>query len=280
MFRWIRRIALVLVAVVVLLVAGLYGGSELVIRKSRAVPLETLAVPADAASVAEGGRLARIEGCRHCHGREGQGAVLAQDAMLGRIAAPGFADIASRYNDAELARAVRYGVRKDGTTLWVMPTAGHKHIADDDLGRIIAWIRTVKPAAEDVTAQTSFGPVGRMLALSGTLPPSFVQAKAAEKARPAEVGRYFTEAVCLGCHALDKPLPAHDGNGMAPALAEVAGGYDPQAFATLLKTGKGMGARDLGLMREVSVESFSHFTDEEVAAIHADLTAKAAQPAK
>ena len=280
MFRWIKRIALVLVALVVLLVAGLYGGSELVIRKSRAVPLEKLTVPGDAASIAEGGRLAKIEGCRHCHGREGQGGILAQDPMLGRIAAPGFADIGARYSNDELARAIRHGVRKDGTTLWIMPSQAHNHIADDDLARIIAWIRTVKPAVADSTAQTSWGPVGRLLVLSGTMPPSAVPGNAAEKARPAEVGRYFTEAVCMGCHAMDKALPAHDGKGMAPALAQVAASYDPAAFATLLKTGKGMTPRDLGLMREVAVESFSSFTDEEIAAIHAYLKGEAAKQAK
>ncbi|MGO7718807.1 cytochrome c, partial [Rhizobium johnstonii] len=35
-------------------------------------------------------------------------------------------------------------------------------------------------------------------------------------------------------------------------------------FKTLLRTGKGVGGRDLGVMTQVSQWDFSHFTDPEI----------------
>lgn len=273
--RIIGRIAKWLVGIVLVLAAILYGGSEWVLRRGHTVALKELAVPADAAAIAEGARLARLAGCRHCHGREGQGAVLVQDAMFGRIAAPALADAAARYSDAELARAVRHGLRKDGSTLWIMPSHSHRYLADDDMARIVAWIRTLKPGPKDSLAQTSFGPLGRGLVLFGMIPPAVQIGSVSEPVRSADTGRYFAGAICAGCHALDRELPAHDGKGMAPALAPAAAAYDLAGFQRLLHTGKGPTERDLGLMGEVSRESFTAFTPAEIKAIHDYLKAEA-----
>jgi len=267
--RWVRRILIGLAAVVALAFATVYGGSEWIIRQSRAVPLESIAVPHDAATLSEGGRLAKVEGCRDCHGRDGQGQVLAEGVAIGRIVAPSFASISARYSDAELARAVRHGVRKDGSTLWVMPSQAYRHIADEDMARIIAWVRTRKPGASDVKVESSFGPMLRGLMLGGALQPSVQPAAVAEARRSANVGRYYYDAVCSACHALDKPLPAHDGNGVAPALADAAAAYDLDAFQHMLRTGEGAGKRNLGLMSQMSREAFSAMTPEEMAAVHA-----------
>lgn len=279
---WIKRVLVTLVAVVVLAVAVVYGGSEWKIRAAHAVPLEKIAVPTDAVSIAEGGRLAKIEGCRNCHGPDAQGKVLVDDPMLGRIASPALARIAATYSNEELARAVRHGVRKDGTTLWVMPTGAHGHIADDDMGRIIAWMRTLKPSDKDSQATMSFGPMGRALILGGMFPPSVRSGDIAEATRPAETGRYFVEAMCFGCHAMDKERPAEDGSGMVPPLGTVAPAYDLPGFKKLMRTGIASGNRKLGLMREIALNDGVAFSDAELEAILTYLKAEAAKqpPAK
>lgn len=275
--RWIRRVLAVLAGIIVLALVVLYGGSEWIIRQSRAVPLSKIAVPTDPASIAEGGRLAKVEGCRNCHGPEGRGAVMAQDAMLGRIASPSLARVAATHSDEEIERAVRHGVRKDGTTLFVMPSKAYRHIADDDMGRIIAWIRTLKPSDQDQLQTTSFGPLGRMLILNGAIPPSVQIGKVAEKTRPADTGRYFAEAVCQGCHLMQGQQPSDDGKQIVPGLLDVAPAYDVAAFHKLLKTGVPPSGRDLGLMKEVALVDFSAMTDAEIAAVHAYLKGEAAK---
>ena len=279
--RWIVRGLVGLAGLIVLVVVVVYGGSQMVIAKGHAVPETALTIPTDAASIAEGGRLARVEGCRNCHGPEGKGAVLVDDPMLGRLASPALARVAETYSDADLARAIRYGVRKDGSSLWVMPTQAYNHIADDDLGRIIAWIRTLKPSAQDSLAKTGFGPVGRALVLSGKFLPSARASNGSVAQRPAEVGGYFVKAVCTGCHLMTGSQPSEDGKQTVPGLLDVAPAYDQAAFRTLLKTGQGLSKRDLGLMREVAEKDFAYFTDAEVDAILAYLKAEQAKaPAK
>jgi len=281
MRKWIVRGLIGLAGLVVLVLAVVYGGSQMVIAKSHAVPETALTIPSDAASIAEGGRLARVMGCRNCHESEGQGSVLVDDPMLGRLAPPAFARVAANYSDADLARAIRYGVHKDGSSLWVMPTKSYNAIADDDLARIIAWIRTLKPSDKDSLATTRFGPLGRALVLAGAFPPSVQTGNHSVATRPAEVGGYFVKTICAGCHLMHGTQPSDDGKQTVPGLLDVAPAYDQAAFRKLLKTGRGMSNRDLGMMRDVAEKDFSYMSEAEVDAILAWVKAEQAKaPAK
>lgn len=275
--RWVKRGAIALGVILAAVLAVLFGGSEWVIRRGHAVPTDPVTIPSDAASIAEGGRLARVEGCRHCHGPEGKGAVLVDDPMFARLASPAFARIAATHSDADLVRAIRYGVRQDGSTLWIMPTKAYNHLADDDLGKIIAWIRSRQPSDQDSLAKTGFGPIGRMLVLTGKLPASVKSENHSLAARPAEVGGYFVKAVCTGCHLMQGAQPSEDGKQIVPGLLDVAPAYDQAAFRTLLKTGQGMSKRDLGMMREVARMNFAYMRDAEIDAILAFLKAEQAK---
>lgn len=275
--RILKRIAVGLAGIVALALVALYGGSEWALASGHDVPLSSLAIPHDAASVAEGGRLARITGCRGCHGPDGGGHVLVDDPMLGRVVPPALARVAARDTDAELDRTIRHGVDKDGHTLFVMPTRAHRYLADEDRARIIAWIRSLKPRPDDVLATTSYGPAGRALIVSGMLPPSVHLETVSPATRPADVGRYFVNVSCAACHDLYTPRPTEDGKQVAPPLAAMGAAYDPTAFRTLLRTGVGVGGRDLGLMKRIARGDLYVLSDAEITAIQAYLTAEAAK---
>jgi mono/diheme cytochrome c family protein len=271
--RILGRVAVALVGVVVVLTAVLYGGSQWVIGRSHAVPLVHIDIPRDAASIAEGGRLATIEGCRGCHGPNSQGLVWSSDFMGGTIAPPAIARKIAGYSDDELVRLIRHGVRKDGSALFIMSTGAHRNLADDDLAKIIAWLRTLKPDAKDSLADTAFGPGPRFAILTGGLPSSLHPETVAEAHRPADTGRYFYKSICADCHLLDKPN-AVEGE-TAPALAPMAAAYDPAAFKKLLRTGVGMSKPNLGLMSGVAKESLHALSDDEIAAIQSYLKGEA-----
>ncbi|GAA0310758.1 hypothetical protein GCM10009087_21020 [Sphingomonas oligophenolica] len=275
--RILGRVAIGLAGIVLFVPAVLYGASEWALRQGHDVPLATIKVPHDAAAIEEGGRLARITGCRGCHGADGGGHVLVDDPMLGRLAPPALARVAARDSDAELDRTIQHGVNKAGNTLFVMPTRAHRFLADEDRARIIAWIRSLKPRQDDVVATTSYGPVGRALILAGKLPPSADPVTVSPATRPADVGRYFVNVSCAACHKLYEPQPTEDGKQVAPALAPIAAAYDPVAFRTLLRTGVGMSGRDLGLMKNVARGDLHVLTDSEIVAIQAYLTGEAAR---
>ncbi|MGD2071336.1 MAG: hypothetical protein PVI57_21885, partial [Gemmatimonadota bacterium] len=88
---WPRRLGavagglavLVAVAVPVVMALGTRSTSRRI--DLAAVPIE---VPRDSATVAEGGRLAQIYGCRGCHADDLGGQVFVQDPAFGRIVAP------------------------------------------------------------------------------------------------------------------------------------------------------------------------------------------------
>ena len=77
-------------------------------------------------------------------------------------------------------------------------------------------------------------------------------------------------AACSECHGSDltgDPLAGSPDLSMAAA-------YELADFSKLMRTGKGAGGRDLGLMSEVAKGRFAHFTEDEIAAIHAYLVAR------
>jgi mono/diheme cytochrome c family protein len=277
----LKRVALALGIIVVLALAIVYGGSQWIIRSTHDVPLEQVSLPKDAASIAEGGRLAKIFGCRGCHGANSEGSVWDDPPwFVATVAPPGIARKIASYSDAEVLRLIRHGIKKDGTSLYVMPTVSHRNIADDDAVKVIAWLRTLRPTDKDVGNGISYGPLGRFLVLTGQFEPSYQIGKVAEVHRPANVGRYYYDAVCSECHNINSTKLAPDGGKTTPALAEMAGAYSPEAFHTLLHTGVGMSGRDLGLMKMVATESAYALTDDEMTAIQAYLTSDEAKTAK
>ncbi|MDG2534844.1 c-type cytochrome [Sphingomonas sp. HITSZ_GF] len=273
--RWIVRGLAVLAGLVMLFVVILYAGSEWVLRRGHQVPQVAIAVPRDAASIAEGGRLAKIVMCRDCHAADGQGQVIVSDPMFGTIAPPPIAEMAAKLSDAELARLIRHGVKRDGSSTFTMPSHSLGRIADDDLGKIIAWVRTLKPGPKDSKVRSSYGPIGRFLLLTGTLPAMANPANVSTATRPADTGRYYVNVACLACHKLHEAGTMEDGTTKVPALAPMAASYDPAAFARLMRTGQGMSKRDLGLMGVVARNGFSAFTDGEIAAVQAYLKGEA-----
>ncbi|NIJ19419.1 cytochrome c553 [Sphingomonas naasensis] len=272
--RWIVRGLTALAALLLLVVVVVYAGSEWVIRQGHAVPTVDIAVPKDAASLAEGARVARLASCRDCHGPNGEGKVLFEDPMLGRIAPPSLARAAATMTDAELARAIRHGVKKDGSSLFIMPIHAIGHLSDEDVGRVIAWIRTLRPGPKDTQATMSYGPIGRALILAGKLPAMATASTVSQPRRPADMGRYVVDFACTACHKLHQAGTMEDGSTRVPALAPVVAAYDPARLRKLLRTGVGT-RPDHGIMSVVARESFSVLTDGEIAAIQAYLKAEA-----
>ena len=274
--RLLRRAVAALAGLLLVFAAVVYGGSEWLIRRSHAVPLTPVSLPRDAASIAEGGRLAKLAGCRGCHGPNGEGTVWTDIPwFIGHPAPPSIARKTANYSDAELVRLIQHGVRKDGSTLFIMPTGAHRYFADDDVLKIAAWIRTLKFTPKDSLVTSSWGPMGRFLMLTGGMDPSVQVDKVSPEHRPADIGRYYYDAVCSECHNLYKPKPFEGGNQIAPALAPMAASYDSAAFHKLLKTGVPPSGRNLGVMTEVALEGGNAFTDAEVDALQAYLKAQA-----
>ncbi len=273
--RWLRNGLLGLVGLLVLLGAGIYGASELKIREQHSTAGRPVAVPSDPASIADGERLAKITGCLGCHGENLEGGMFIDDAMLARIAAPNLTAAAGAYSDAELERIIRHGIRPDNRSVVAMPSEMFNALADADMGRIIAYLRSVPPVEGQARVMKA-GPLGRVGLALGQYNPAVVEvgkAAAAAAAFPAagdsgNRGAYLARIACTECHGVDLK-----GKPGSPDLA-IAAGYTLEQFARLLKTGVALGDRELELMSSVARNRFSNFSDDEIAALHEFLVAR------
>ena len=160
----IRVVAWLLGVVAAFAVAGygwVYFKSEQYLSATRPFVPVKISVPGDAASIREGQRLASVRGCNGCHGRQLQGEVLFNDPKIARIVAPNLTAAARKYDDAQLAGIIKGGVRPDGRSMIVMPSQVYMHMSDDDLGRVIAYVKSV-PAVQGPEPSVTVGPLGRV----------------------------------------------------------------------------------------------------------------------
>ena len=266
--KWITRTVITLLVLVVLLAAAVFARSTVIRRRTWDVPPTALAVlPTDAAAIAEGGRLARILGCHDCHGEHLEGRLFFSEPHVADLVAPNLSRLVPSYSDAELARAIRHGIRRDGTGLFAMPSASFFHLSDEDLGRLIAYLRR-QPRRDGDERMTSIGPIGHVGIATGPLPARrrdhgpwrHADARRRRPTKAAARGEYLARIACSECHGLTFGGGLE---GKAPPLL-IAAAYPDDAFRQLLRTGESLGKRDLYLMDDVARHRFAHFSDDEI----------------
>ncbi len=259
MKRIIRWFAYVVVTLVVLLGAALgyvYAASSSKAGKKYAVPAVHLNIPSDSASLARGEHLVvAISKCVECHGDDLGGKVLFDDPSLGLIAGPnlttGAGGSLAGYSDDDLELVIRHGIRRDGTSTLVMPVADYQYLTDDDVGRMIAYVRSLSPV--DRSIDSSFlRVVGRILVATnaaplytaGTTDPTYRPPVSVVADTSLEYGKYLAKiGGCTGCHGPGLgggPIP-----GMPPTAPPASnltptgvGSYSDAELETMLRTGK------------------------------------------
>ena len=251
--------------------AFVYLLSEQMIRKTYDLPLSPIALPTDSIALTEGQRLATVRGCYNgCHGERLDGGVFIDQPLLARLVAPNLTQVVAQYTDAELERVIRHGVRRNGRSTLGMPSSMFYHLRDQDLGAIIAFLRSA-PVTEGPATEVSLGPLARLGLVLGKYHP---QAELIDHDAPRlavrdtsdhiTFGKYLALTSCTECHGLDL-----QGNpdGPTPNLG-IAATYSEEGFVRLMRTGKALGDRELRLMSDVARGRFSHLTAGEMKALH------------
>ncbi|MCT8162027.1 cytochrome c [Pseudoruegeria sp. SHC-113] len=149
-----------------------------------------------------------IAGCGNCHtpfgaegpdmGKELAGRLVEQNEMFTAVA-PNItpAGRIADWSDAELARAIREGIRPDGSLIGPpMPYAMYRGLGDEDLAAIVAFLRSLPAVENEVPASTYNIP----------LPPAYgppvESVSAPAKGETVEYGAYLAGPVahCMECH--------------------------------------------------------------------------------
>ena len=212
LLRWIGRVATAFLVLIVVLAGVVYAASERKLRTRYDTSVDPVSVPSDSASRARGEHLVRnVIDCTLCHGEDLGGAVYSSSPALGTIAGPnlthGKGGVPADYTDEDYLRAIRRGVKRDGRSLIVMPSEVFTHISQEDMGAVLAYLKSAPPVDREVP-KSGFGPVGRALLAAGKMN-ILVAGKTKRLTPPASVPRDTTPAYgkyladiggCHGCH--------------------------------------------------------------------------------
>jgi cytochrome c553 len=273
---WTGRAVAGLVLLLVLAATALYVITSRHIGGTYVFADSPVRAATDSASLARGRHLVEAIGkCQECHGADMGGKLWVDGPAFGRLAGTnltsgrgGIGDL----TDADLERAMRRGVGRDGRPLIFMPADAFTALSDEDLAAMIGYLRTMPPVDREMP-EPKVGPVARALYLRGNFPLLPVTVIDHESRRPApvpagmtvEYGRYLaTIGGCRGCHGL---MLAGDANPDAPdiTLGRI-GGWTEEDFFRSLRQGKRPDGSVIDPEKMPWVRS-GRMTDDEIRAV-------------
>ena len=249
------------------------------------IPEETVTIPTDEESLIEGKRIFQYRGCEACHGEQLQGLVYMDNPAIGQVITPnlttGKGGIGAQRTDADLIRSIRHGVRPDGTGLLFMPSTEFYYLSDTDLGRVIAYIRSIPPTDNEMPPSklSLTGRIVMNIAKAITfLPAELIPHDAPRPVAPEpgvtpEYGEYLALS-CKVCHG--QTLSGGEIPGFppewpsAPNLTSGKGSRLPtwgeEGFIEIIRTGQKHG-------RVINPDympwkSYRHMSDDELRAVY------------
>jgi mono/diheme cytochrome c family protein len=152
------------------------------------------------------------------------------------------------WTDAEIARAIREGVDKDGVALEIMPAAHYNALSDDDVAAIIGYLRNMEPVHNEIPP-LQMNTVGKMMLAFGmigeeALQDPITEPQDAPEPGSAEYGGYLISlGACRECHQANLaggPLPFAE-PGQPPAANLTPAGelsdWEPEDFIQAVREG-------------------------------------------
>jgi mono/diheme cytochrome c family protein len=257
------------------------------------VPLPAITRSTDPFVIARGKHMVESVGAcatSHCHGADLGGGDPIVLGPLGTLVGPNITmgNLGLAYSDAEFARVIRHGLKKDGRTLRFMPAQDFAWLPDSDLTAIVSYLRVVPPVDRACQA-TVIGPLGKVLDRRDKFIMDVARRidhdklEAAPPPAPnAAYGAYVTR-LCNGCHG------EHFGGGPIPGappslptplnLTPDATGLQGWTFDDFEKVmRKAIRKNGKALDPFMPVEAWRNFDDTEMHAAWAYLQSVPARP--
>jgi mono/diheme cytochrome c family protein len=252
-------------------------------------PLPALKRSDDPEVRARGAHLAQsLGGCSasECHGSDLAGGKLLDVGPVGSFMGPNITagGMLAVYSDAELARLLRTGVKKDGRSVRFMPVQDFSWFPDSDLVALISYLRTVK-TSDKPNGTTTVGTLGKVLDRQGKF--IWDVARRVEglpkdtPPAPEPTRQYgdFLLRLCTGCHGetlSGGPLPGAPPSLPVPQNITLHESgikkYSYEDFVKLLKTG--IRKDGAALDPFMAVELTKNLDDIELGALWAAISAR------
>jgi mono/diheme cytochrome c family protein len=261
----------------IIALGAIAGAGELIVSRSQAIlgarhdlPPSTVVVARTADAEARGAHLIAVSACSGCHGTDLIGGPL--HVFATQVYTPNLTIDAKRLSDADIDRALRAGLRPDGTSELAMPAHAYRGFTDDEVAAIIARLRAL-PRQGIELPKTRPGLLLRAALAVGAFKvetEKVATARAPLDAGPEfAAGRHLAATACGRCHGSDL-----GGTGGAGPDMTIRGYYSRAQFHALIQKGDAIGEGNMALMTQTAQASFSHFTDAEVDAIYDYLLAR------
>jgi mono/diheme cytochrome c family protein len=279
-----KRIGLSLLGLAVLAVLLVYVVSS--IRWSRDynhfdIEPEQITVPITESAVVRGRHIAAIHFCGSCHGEDLSGGFLLNDPKVAVVPAPnltaGAGGVGAENRTEDWVLAIRHGIGHDGRGLMGMPSSVWYQLSDDDLGDLIAYLKTIPPVDNKLPPR-SIGPMFRLMLALGQAPASEAMKIPHDAPRPESpppgvsvaYGEYLAQS-CMACHGanLNGGIARDFDGNLVVALnltpgGEV-GGWSQEDFITTLRTGVNPAGHELNKL--MPWPYLGQMTDEELEAV-------------
>jgi mono/diheme cytochrome c family protein len=182
------------------------------------------------------------------------------------------------FTTEDFVRAIRHGIGRDGKPIFMTAVPSTAHLSDEDLGAIIAYLKTVPPVDHKLQGER-FTPLAKILLAAGLLDKLPVEAvshevhvTAPEMGATAEYGKYLVDTNdCRICHGPDlngASFPDPTVTKISPNLTpggELAA-WSEEDFFTAIRTGVTPSGYKLD-PEFMPWPSYSKFYDEELKAI-------------
>ncbi len=213
----LKKILLGLLGVVLVFVVGVAGFAmtkvsafEESITRKYDFPLPPVTLSTDPAVLARGKHLTESLGaCNTCHGENFGGGKVEDLGPLGTIVhsniTAGQGGRLTEYSDAELARLLRHGIKRDGTSLRLMPVQEIFWWPDEDRVAVISYLRSLPPV-DGQPGKVHLSAMAKVLDQMDAIPLDTArrvkhEAQAPPPA-PAESPEYGAQLahICHGCH--------------------------------------------------------------------------------
>lgn len=281
-FRWIGFSLLGIVALALLGIGTLFVLGTQKINKVHIVQGTPVAVEVNAETLARGEHIVRfVSGCADCHGSNLAGQVFLDDPSFATIytsnLTTGKGGVASLYTDADWERALRTGINHEGRALApMMPAEATQHYSDEDLGSIVAYIKSLPPV-DNVVPKPKYSPLAKILTGAGVFPLSPDLVAKVERLEPTpdigvtkEYGHYLANiggcTTCHGANLTGAEHPAHPGLQTPNLASGNAATWSGEEFKQTLRTGRTPEGKDLSL-ELMPWAMYAGMTDDEIDAM-------------
>ena len=253
-FKWLGIVLGSLIGLLLLAGVVLYFMGDARLNNTYDVPPSNIVLPTDEASI-EFGRHRAETLCQGCHGADLSGVENWFSAPpIGTIDSvnltSGEGGIGDEFTTEDYVRAIRHGIDHEGKPIFMTAVPSTAHLSDEDLGAIIAYLKTVPPV-DHQTKERYFTPLARILLAAGVLgklPAESVShethVNAPERGVSVEYGKYLVDTndcrVCHGPELNGGPFPDPTITKISPNLTPdgEVGFWTEEEFINTIRAGR------------------------------------------